>query len=96
MSPLPSYPAILTKLIGGGVLARADAAALMEQIMAGALTTAQIAAVAVALRLRGETAGEIAGLADAMRRHAVPYVSLAAHRHVTSLDLSALFRGVGG
>lgn len=24
------------------------------------------------------------------------YVSLAAHRHVTSLDLSALFRGVGG
>jgi anthranilate phosphoribosyltransferase len=58
-------------LIGGGVLARADAAALMEQIMAGALTTAQIAAVAVALRLRGETAGEIAGLADAMRRHAV-------------------------
>jgi len=58
-------------LIGGGVLSRADAAALMEQIMAGALSSAQIAAVAVALRLRGETADEIAGLADAMRRQAV-------------------------
>jgi anthranilate phosphoribosyltransferase len=61
----------LALLLDGATLARADARAVMEEIMAGEATPAQIAGFLVALRLKGETADEIAGCAEAMRAHVV-------------------------
>ena len=51
----------LETLIGGRDLSRAEARAVMGEIMSGDATPAQIAAVLVALRAKGETADEIAG-----------------------------------
>ena len=59
----------LTALLAGRSLDRAEARAVMDQIMAGEATQAQIAGFLVALRAKGETAGEIAGCAEAMREH---------------------------
>ena len=53
-------------------LDRADARAVMDEIMRGEATGAQIGALLIALRLKGETADEIAGFAEAMRAHVVP------------------------
>ena len=47
---------------------RAEACAVMLEIMSGDATPAQIAAYITALRIRGETADVIAGSAEAMRR----------------------------
>jgi anthranilate phosphoribosyltransferase len=57
----------LTALLAGRSLGRADARAVMEEIMAGEATEAQIGGFLVALRLKGETADEIAGFAEAIR-----------------------------
>ena len=52
----------LETLIDGRDLSRAEARAVMGEIMSGEATPAQIAGVLVALRAKGETADEIAGL----------------------------------
>ena len=52
-------------------LSRAQARAVMGEIMAGEATAAQIGGFLVALRFKGETADEIAGCAEAMRAHVV-------------------------
>ena len=57
----------LTTLLAGRSLDRAEARAVMEEIMAGEATQAQIGGFLVALRLKGETADEIAGFAEAIR-----------------------------
>ena len=62
---------VLTKLLDGESLSRADAREVMNLIMAGEATSAQIAGFLIALRSKGETADEIAGCAEAMREHAV-------------------------
>jgi anthranilate phosphoribosyltransferase len=61
----------LTRLLDGRSLDRAEARAVMAEIMAGEATPAQIAGFLVALRAKGETVGEIAGCAEAMRDHVV-------------------------
>jgi anthranilate phosphoribosyltransferase len=61
--------AAIESLLGGHDLARADARAVMGEIMAGEATPAQIGGFLVALRAKGETADEIAGCAEAMRAH---------------------------
>jgi anthranilate phosphoribosyltransferase len=61
----------LAKLLDGHDLGRADARAVMSEIMRGEATPAQIGGFLVALRLKGETADEIAGCAEAMREHAL-------------------------
>jgi anthranilate phosphoribosyltransferase len=61
--------AIITKLLDGKQLARAEARAVMSEIMRGEATPAQIGGFLVALRAKGETADEIAGCAEAMRQH---------------------------
>ncbi len=53
-------------------LTRAQAAAVLQQIMGGEASEVQIAAVLIALRTKGETEDEVAGLAETMRRLATP------------------------
>ncbi len=62
----------LARLLDGHDLSRADARAVMNEVMAGDATPAQIGGLLVALRLKGETVDEIAGCAEAMREHVLP------------------------
>jgi anthranilate phosphoribosyltransferase len=59
----------LARLLDGHDLSRAQARAVMNEVMEGDATPAQIGGLLVALRLKGETADEIAGCAEAMRSH---------------------------
>jgi len=59
----------ITKLLDGKQLTRAEARAVMDEIMLGEATPAQIGGFLVALRAKGETPDEIAGCAEAMRAH---------------------------
>jgi anthranilate phosphoribosyltransferase len=63
---------ILSALLEGRNLTRAEARTVMNEIMSGEATPAQIGGFLVALRLKGETADEIAGCAEGMRDHVVP------------------------
>jgi anthranilate phosphoribosyltransferase len=60
---------VISKLLDGTQLARAEARAVMNEIMRGEATPAQIGGFLVALRSKGETADEITGCAEAMRDH---------------------------
>jgi anthranilate phosphoribosyltransferase len=59
----------LARLLDGHDLSRAEACAVMNEVMEGEATPAQIGGLLVALRIKGETADEIAGCAEAMRTH---------------------------
>jgi anthranilate phosphoribosyltransferase len=61
----------LTVLLDGRDLDRAQARAVMDEIMTGEATPAQIGGFLVALRLKGETPDEIAGFAEAIRGRGV-------------------------
>lgn len=61
----------ISKLLEGTQLERAEARAVMNEIMRGEATPAQIGGFLVALRSKGETADEITGCAEAMRDHAL-------------------------
>jgi anthranilate phosphoribosyltransferase len=61
--------AVISKLLDGSQLARAEARAVMDEIMRGDATPAQIGGFLIALRAKGETTDEIAGCAEAMRDH---------------------------
>lgn len=56
----------------GRHLARREAEAAMEELLAGRANDAQIVALLAALRTKGETVDELVGFAVAMRRHAQP------------------------
>jgi anthranilate phosphoribosyltransferase len=56
----------------GESLSRAEADAVMEQILAGRSNDTQIAELLSALRATGESLDELVGFASAMRRHATP------------------------
>ena len=58
---------VISQLIDGEDLPKAEAAAAMQAIMSGQATDAQIAGFLVALRLKGETPDEVAGCAEVMR-----------------------------
>jgi anthranilate phosphoribosyltransferase len=60
---------VISKLLDGTQLARAEARAVMDEIMRGEATPAQIAGFLIALRSKGETPDEITGCAEAMRDH---------------------------
>ncbi|MDP9268103.1 MAG: anthranilate phosphoribosyltransferase [Acidobacteriota bacterium] len=53
-------------------LSRADARAVMAEILSGQATDAQIAGLVVALHIKGETVDEIVGFAEAIREVATP------------------------
>jgi anthranilate phosphoribosyltransferase len=61
--------AVINKLLDGKQLARAEARAVMDEIMRGEATPAQIGGFLIALRAKGETPDEITGCAEAMRDH---------------------------
>ena len=61
----------ISKLLDRKQLARAEARAVMNEIMRGEATSAQIGGFLIALRAKGETADEITGCAEAMRDHAL-------------------------
>jgi anthranilate phosphoribosyltransferase len=68
----PTWPGLLTRLLGGQDLTSADTAWAMREIMTGEATPVQVAAFAVALRAKGESAEEVAGLAAEMLAQATP------------------------
>ncbi len=53
-------------------LSRADARAVMSEVLRGQCTDAQIAALLVAMHMKGETVEEIVGFAEAIREAATP------------------------
>jgi anthranilate phosphoribosyltransferase len=57
----------------GQSLGRAEARAVMAEVLAGNRTDAQIAALLMALRMKGETVEEIVGFAEAIRAAATPW-----------------------
>ena len=65
-----SWPALLSRLLGGEHLGADDTAWAMRQVMAGDATSAQVAGFVVALRAKGETADEVAGLVRVMLEEA--------------------------
>jgi len=60
---------VISKLLDGTQLTRAEARAVMDEIMRGEATPAQIGGFLIALRAKGETPDEITGCAEAMRDH---------------------------
>ena len=68
---MTTIQSIITELLEGHSLTRAQAYEAMMSIMRGEATPAQIGAYLVALRMKGETVEEIAGSALAMRDNAV-------------------------
>jgi len=56
----------------GAALTRAQAADVLEQILAGDAPGVEAAALLAVLATRGEQAAELAGFVDVMRRHATP------------------------
>ena len=68
----PTWPALLSALLGGASLDATDTAWAMREVMQGAASPAQVAAFVVALRAKGETAQEVAGLVEVMLEQALP------------------------
>jgi anthranilate phosphoribosyltransferase len=80
---------LLSKLIARQDLTQAEAAALLECILADGVSEAQIAAVLTALAAKGETEEELAGFAETMRARCARITTT---RHPTYLDTC----GTGG
>src|SRR6266404_9648396 len=61
---------LIAQLEAGRLLSRADAEALMEELLCGRMETAEIARFLLALNRRPILVAELAGFAAVMRRHA--------------------------
>ena len=83
----PTWPGLLTTLLGGTDLTSADTAWAMEQVMLGEATPVQVAGFVVALRAKGESPEEVTGLIRAM-------LALAARIEVTGPAVDTC--GTGG
>ena len=70
-SGAPTWPGLLTQLLAGQDLARADTEWVMDRVMSGEASEVQLAGFTVALRAKGETPDEVTGLVSAMLAHAV-------------------------
>ena len=79
---------LLNKLMTGADLAQAEAAQLLDALLADDVKDAQIAAALIALAMKGETAEELAGFAATMRGRAARIAS----PHVKCIDTC----GTGG
>ena len=67
----PTWPHLISTLLAGSDLSRAEAAWAMEQVMTAEASPVQLAGFLVALRAKGETVDELAGLVEVMLGHAV-------------------------
>jgi len=67
----PTWPHLISALLAGKDLGRAETAWAMEQVMSAEATTGQLAGFLVALRAKGETVEELSGLVEVMLAHAV-------------------------
>jgi anthranilate phosphoribosyltransferase len=63
---------MLDKIEAGRDLSRAEADALMEELLAGRMAHADVVRFLLAMRAKGETVDELVGFARVMRRHATP------------------------
>src|SRR5512135_1918057 len=68
-------------------LSRAEARAVMEEILAGRAADDQIATLLVALAEKGETVEEIVGFAQAIRAAAPPWPGASGAPHAAAADL---------
>ncbi|MBK4347086.1 anthranilate phosphoribosyltransferase [Lacisediminihabitans changchengi] len=68
----PTWPTLLSALLGGEDLSISEASWAMQQVMAGEATPAQLAGFLVALRSKGETVDEIVGFRDAILEYSLP------------------------
>lgn len=71
MTVSATWPNILSKLVAGENLSRAEATWSLDEIMSGQTDAGIIAAFMIALRAKGETVDEISGLVDAMLTNAL-------------------------
>jgi anthranilate phosphoribosyltransferase len=67
---MPLIQQATEQMIAGQGLARDQAGAVMDEIMAGEATPVQVAGFLVALRMKGETVEAFVGLVESMRAHA--------------------------
>lgn len=67
----PTWPRLLTTLLQGTDLTRAQTRWAMAQVMAGDAAPVQLAGFLVALRAKGETVDEVTGLVEEMLANAV-------------------------
>ncbi len=72
MTDGPTWPGLLTALLAGTSLTRADTAWAMREVMGGDASPAQTAGFVVALRAKGETSDEVSGLVEVMLEFAAP------------------------
>src|SRR3990170_7102564 len=73
--PMPNPEMIastLRKLEAGHDLSRAEAEAVMEELLAGRMAHDDVVRFLLAMRAKGETVEELVGFARVMRRHATP------------------------
>jgi len=68
----PTLRAALARAVEGGTFSRAEASALVHEIVSERASDIEIAALLTALRARGETLDEIVGAASALRELALP------------------------
>lgn len=72
MSPVSTWPELLTILAERRDLSISQATWAMRSVMAGEATPAQLGGLLMALRLKGETVDEIVGFRDAVLENALP------------------------
>lgn len=71
MTGPPTWAGLISALLAGRDLTRAQSAWAMERVMTGEATGAQLGGFLVALRAKGESIEELGGLVDVMLAHAV-------------------------
>jgi anthranilate phosphoribosyltransferase len=83
---------LIERVEGGHVLARAEAEAVMEELLSGRVETPEIVRLLTALNRRPVQVQELAGFAHVMRRHATPVFAKGEPRPARMVDTC----GTGG
>jgi anthranilate phosphoribosyltransferase len=83
---------VMEKIQRMAPLSRAEAEALMEELLTGRIDTPEIVRLLVGLNQRQLTSAELVGFATVMRRHAAPVFAAGEHRPTNMIDTC----GTGG
>jgi len=84
--------ALIEQVESGSILRRADAEALMEELLSGRVETAEIVRLFAAMNARPVAVEELTGFATVMRRHAAPVFAAGVERPSHMVDTC----GTGG